>query len=111
MATLTPQTTAVVGTDLTAITPTVTTGDQVPTNCRVIVRNGSGAGITVTIKRSFGSDYGVARGDITKSVAAGAATCFGGPFPADLGDPASSNLVTLICSAVASVQLFVIGED
>lgn len=111
MAVLTPQTTQVVGTNLTLNAATATTGDQVPTNCRVIVRNGSGGSINVTLKRSFGSDYGVARGDVVTAVANNAEFCFGGPFPADMGDPANSNLVTIICSVVTSVTLKVIAED
>jgi hypothetical protein len=111
MAALTPQSTAVVGTTLTPISPTVTTGDTVPAlSAKVIVHNASGSSINVTIKRAFGSDYGVARGDIVTAVAAGAKACFG-PFGLDLADPAAGNQVTLICSAVASVTLHVIAED
>jgi len=111
MADLTPQTTTVVGTDLTAITPTATVGDWVPTQSQLLVRNGSGAGITVTVVVPGNDAYGTARPDFTKSVAAAALTSLGGPFPAELGDPAHSNMVNVICSATASVQLFSITED
>lgn len=111
MAALTPQVPAVVGTVLNPSTPTATVGDTVPPGCQVLVRNGSGASINVTIKRSFASDYGVARGDVVVAVAAGAMTSFGNPFPADMADPANAGQVTIICSATASVQLFVIAED
>lgn len=111
MADLVPQTALVVGTDLTAITPTVTVGDWVPTQSRLLIRNGSGAGITVTVVVPGNDPYGTAKPDFTKTVAAGALTSFGGPFPNDLGDPAHSNMVNVICSAVASVQLFPLTED
>lgn len=111
MADLVPQTALVVGTDLTAITPTVTVGDWVPTQSRVLVRNGSGSSITVTVVVPGNDAYGNAKPDFTKTVAAGAVTSLGGPFPTDLGDPAHSAMVNIICSAVASVQLFVITED
>jgi hypothetical protein len=111
MAQLTPQSTAVVGTILTPISPTATTGDLVPPlSSKVIVHNASGASINFTIKRAFGSDYGVARGDVVSAVAAGAKACFG-PFPLDMADPAQANQVNVICSAVASVTLHVIAED
>jgi hypothetical protein len=108
MANLTPQTTAVVGTALTAITP-AGGGDTVPIGCRLLVRNGSGASINVTITTPGNDQYGLARPDIVTAVAAGAMTAFG-PFPYDLGDPANSNLVTVTCSSTASVQLFVVND-
>lgn len=108
MANLTPQVTAVGGTTLTAVTPTATVGDTVPLGCKVRVENGSGAGITVTVVTPGNDQYGLARPDITKSVAAGAAALFG-PFPFDLGDPANSNLVTIICSSISSVTLEVVS--
>jgi hypothetical protein len=105
MANLTPQNTTVMGTvALTAVTPTVTVGDTVPVGSFVTVRNASGGSINVTINKPGNDSYGDARGTHVQAVAAGAARRFG-PFPADLGDPANSNLVTLICSAVASVTL------
>jgi hypothetical protein len=111
MADLAPQNPQVVGTDLTPVTPTATVGDWVPTQTQVLVRNGSGGSITVTVVTPGNDPYGSARPDFTKTVAAGALTSLGGPFPPDLGDPAHSSMVNIICSAVASVQLFVITED
>lgn len=107
MANLTPQTTAVVGTTLTAISPTVTVGDTVPIGSKVIVHNASGASINVTIVTPGNDQYGNARPDIVTAVAAGAKAQFG-PMPVDLGDPVTQ-VVTVICSAVASVTLHVVS--
>lgn len=111
MANLTPQSTAVVGTSLTLSPATVTVGDTVPTQSKVIVRNASGGSINVTIVTPGNDQYGNARPDIVTAVANSAMYAFGGPFPADLGDPANSNLVTIICSVVTSVTLSVMTED
>lgn len=111
MAALVPQTTAVVGTNLTLSAATATTGDTVPTQSKVIVRNGSGGAINVTIVTPGNDQYGNARPDIVTAMASGAMYAFGGPFPLDLGDPAASNLVTIICSVVTSVTLTVMTED
>lgn len=111
MADLTPQSTAVVGTTLTATSPTVTVGDWVPTlSSKVIVHNASGGSINVTVVTPGNDAYGGVRADIVTAVAAGAKALFG-PFPLDLGDPAHSGMVNIICSAVASVTLHVIAED
>lgn len=107
MANLTPQVTAVVGTTLTPYNATATTGDTVPIGSQVLVNNGSGASINVTVVTPGNDQYGLARPDIVTAVAAGAKAMFG-PFPPDLGDPANSNLVTLICSAVTTVTLNVV---
>lgn len=104
MADIVPQTTAVTGTVLTAVAPTVTTGDWVPIGSYVTVRNGSGASINVTIANPGNDSYGSAKPDPVKAVGAGVNTRFG-PFPYDLGDPAHSSMVNIICSAVASVTL------
>ena len=108
MANLTPQTTSVVGTTLTAYSPTVTVGDTVPIGSKVIVHNASGSSINVTVVTPGNDQYGLARPDIVTAVAAGAKAQFG-PFPADLGDATNSYFVTLICSAVASVTLHVVS--
>lgn len=107
MANLTPQTTAVVGTTLTSFSPTVTVGDTVPIGSKVIVHNASGGSINVTIVTPGNDQYGNARPDIVTAVGAGAKAQFG-PMPVDLGDP-TTQLVTLICSAVASVTLHVVS--
>jgi hypothetical protein len=111
MANLTPQSTSVIGTSLTLSPATVTVGDTVPVNSKVILRNGSGSSINVTIVTPGNDQYGIARPDVVTAVANGAMYAFGGPFPADLADPANSYLVTLICSAVTSVTLSVMTED
>lgn len=109
MADLVPQTTVVTGTVLTPISPTVTVGDWVPIGCRLIVQNGSGSSINVTIVTPGNDAYGSARPDVVTAVAAGAKTAFG-PFPYDLGDPAHSSMVNVICSAVATVTLHVVND-
>jgi len=109
MANITPQVTAVIGTTLTPISPTATTGDTFPTGTQLYVRNGSGSSINVTIVTPGNDTYGNARPDIVTAVAAGAMAAFG-PFPYDLGDPTNSGLVTVICSAVGSVQLFSVTD-
>lgn len=109
MANLIPQTTVVTGTVLTGYTPTATVGDTVPVGSRLIVHNASGASINVTLVTPGNDQYGQARPDVVTAVAAAAKTAFG-PFPYDLGDPANGNLVTVICSATASVTLHVVND-
>lgn len=104
MADLTPQTTTVVGTALTPVTPTATVGDWVPIGAYVTVRNASGSSINVTGVVPGNDPYGTARPDFVTAVANGAAKRFG-PMPADMADPAHSNMINLICSAVSSVTL------
>lgn len=107
MANLSAQTTAVVGTTLTSVTPTAGTGDTVPVGSHAIIRNGSGASINVTIETPGNDTYGQARPDIVTAVAAGAVAKFG-PFPNDLADPVTG-VVKLTCSAVTSVELRVVA--
>lgn len=107
MANLNAQTTVVTGTTLTSVTPTITTGDTVPQGSRAIIRNGSGSSINVTIVTPGNDTYGNARPDVVTAVAAGAVAIFG-PFGFDLADPVTQ-VVTLICSAVASVELRVVA--
>ena len=107
MANLPAQTTAVTGTTLTSVTPTATVGDTVPIGSEALIRNGSGASINVTIVTPGNDTYGQARPDIVTAVAAGALAKFG-PFPVDLADPVTQ-VVTLICSAVATVELRVVS--
>ncbi|HEY0889371.1 MAG TPA: hypothetical protein VGE38_07160 [Nocardioides sp.] len=107
MATLTAQTSQVTGTTLTPATPAGAGGDLVPVGSHVIVRNGSGASINVTIETPGNDTYGQARPDIVTAVAAGAVAKFG-PFAPDLADPITG-LVKIICSATASVELRVVA--
>lgn len=103
MANLTPQAVTVLGTDVTMVTPTAGTGDTVPVGSCFIVRNGSGAGITVTITTPGNDKYGLARPDITDTVGAGVQTHYRIDQP-DLADPVTG-LVTITCSATASVTV------
>lgn len=105
MANLTAQTTGVTGTTLTPATPSAG-GDTVPVGSHVLVRNGSGASINVTIETPGNDTYGQPRPDIVTAVAAGAVAKFG-PFPNDLADPIT-NVVKVTCSATASVELRVV---
>lgn len=107
MANLPAQTTVVTGTTLTSVTPTVTVGDTVPVGSHAIIRNGSGSPINVTVVTPGNDTYGQARPDIVTAVAAGAVAKFG-PFPNDLADP-TTGVVTLICSAITSVELRVVA--
>lgn len=102
MTAIAPQSRLVVGVDLTSFTPTATTGDTFPPGATVLISNGSGSSITITVVVPGNDNYGSARPDYTKSCANGAVTALG-PFPLDLADP-STGLVTVICSAVSSVK-------
>lgn len=104
MALLSYQQIDVAGTAKTYGAATATTGDAVTPDDRgfVHVKNGSGAGITVTLVVP-GSQYGQARPDITISIAAGADRMIG-PMVADLADPTDGQ-IDVICSAVTSVTI------
>lgn len=103
MATLTTQSLSVTGTDLTLTAATATVGDKVPPGCNLVVRNGSGASITVTVVVPGATKYGIANPDFTKAVPAGA-TCIFAHLPADLADPIDG-LVTFTCSSVTTVTV------
>jgi hypothetical protein len=107
MATLVPQSAQVLGTDVTMAAASAG-GDKVPVGCHVIIRNGSGSSINVTIATPGNDKYGQARPDIVKAVAAGATTVFR-LDQSDLGDPADSNLISLSYSAVTTVTIGVIS--
>lgn len=105
MANLTAQTTQVVGTVLTPVTPTAS--DTVPVGTRLIVSNASGGSITITIVTPGNDTYGQARPDIAVPVAAGATTIFG-PFGADLADPITG-VVTITSSSQTSLTYRVVA--
>lgn len=107
MATLTAQTSQVTGTTLTGVTPAGAGGDLVPVGSHLLVRNGSGASVNVTIETPGNDTYGQPRPDVVTAVAAGAVAKFG-PFPNDLADPVTG-LVKIVCSATASVELRVVA--
>lgn len=109
MALLARQQAKVNGTVLAFTAATATTGDTVaPGDGAVLVRNGGGAAITVTVVTPGVDKYGLARPDIVTGSIAAAGEALVGPFPADLADP-STGLVTLICSAVTTVTLAHVG--
>jgi hypothetical protein len=80
-------------------------GDKVAPHSRgaVLVTNGSGSSITVTIATPGTDKYGQARPDIPVTVAAGASKLIG-PFPPDLAD-SSDGLVALSYSDVTTVTV------
>lgn len=104
MATLTYQQVTYAG-----LTPTLAAaaggGDSVAPNDRgaLMVKNGSGAGITVTIVVPGNTKYGIANPDPTVVVAAGATTLIG-PLPTDLANP-STGLVDFTYSGVTSLTV------
>lgn len=103
MAALDYQQATVTGTTLT-MAAAGASGDTIPVsgNGCLIVHNGDAAPKTVTVVVP-GSQYGQARPDITKVIAAGGYAVFG-PFPSDLGDP-TDRLVDVTYSAVTSVTV------
>jgi len=103
MANITPQQVSVLGTDITMVTPTVTVGDTFPPNCTVVVRNGSGSSINVTVVTPGNDKYGQARPDLVKACAAGAQTHFL-INQQDLADPVTG-LVTIICSSITTITI------
>lgn len=80
-------------------------GDKVPVNDRgfLMVVNGGGGSINVTVAVPGNTKYGEANPDKVIAVAAGATKLIG-PFPADLADP-SDGLVAISYSGVSSVTV------
>lgn len=80
-------------------------GDKVPPNDRgaLMVVNGSGGSINVTLVVPGNTKYGQANPDVVVAVAAGATKLIG-PLPADLADPADG-LVAFTYSAVTTVTV------
>lgn len=104
MATLTYQRPAIDGTTLT-MAAAAAGGDKVAPNNDgfVLVTNGGGSSITVTVAVPGNAKYGGALPDVAVSVAAGASKLIG-PFPFDLADPADG-LVALTYSGVTTVTV------
>lgn len=102
MATLTTQSLLVAGTDLNLVAA-AGGGDKVAPGSTLVVRNGSGSSITVTVTVPGNTKYGVANPAFTKVVAAGATTLLG-PLPSDLANP-SDGLVAITYSAVTTVTV------
>lgn len=103
MATLTSQPVSVLGTTLTQNAASAG-GDKFVAGTVLVIRNGSGAGITVTVVVPGNTKYSVAAPDYTVSVGAGAIAMIG-PLPSDLADPTDSYLITVQYSAVTSVTV------
>lgn len=108
MATLAYQRAAIRGT-LFATQAASGGGDKVaPSNDgAVLVTNGGGSSVNVTIAVPGNTKYGAAEPDIVVAVAAGQAKLFG-PFPNDLADPADG-LVAISYSDVTSVTVAAIA--
>lgn len=103
MAALSPQLTVPAG-----LVPTTTaaggSGDTIPADSKTVlmVTNGSGSSITVTVSSQYTTQPGSVKQDITKAVAA-AATCFLGPFGAAFADTNGNAAITY--SATGSVTV------
>lgn len=80
-------------------------GDSIAPNDRgfLMVKNGSGATITVTMVVPGNTKYGIANPDPTFAVVAGATACIG-PLPVDLANP-STGLVDFTYSGVTSLTV------
>lgn len=104
MATLATQTILEAGTTLTTSAATVTTGDKLAAGegCFLYLNNGSGGATVVTITTP-GTVNGLAIADRTVSVSTGAIKLIA--IPSYYGDPADSNLATVVCSVVTSVTI------
>ncbi len=77
-------------------------GDQVPPGDRTFlhVKNGSGAGITVTIAKPGTDPWGGAWNNATVAVAAGAESSIG-PLNSTLADPSTGNVLISYSSATS----------
>jgi hypothetical protein len=104
MATLSYKQATVAGTD-PAMAAASVGGDKVPPNDRgaLLVRNGSGASITVTIAWPGNTKYGPANPDPTVAVPAGGDRLIG-PFGNDLAS-SIDGLVAITYSAVTTVTV------
>lgn len=106
MATLlAPQAATIVGTVVT-YTAADATGNTFTPNTRgmLLVKNGSGSSMNVTVVIPGTDAYQQARPDVVVAVAAGAEKAIG-PFPLDVGDPAVGGLVTVTYSLATSVTV------
>lgn len=104
MATLSYKQATIAGTNPAMAAATVS-GDKIAPNSRgaLLVLNGSGGAITVTIAWPGNSKYGPANPDPTVSVPAAGYRLIG-PFGDDLADPIDG-LVAITYSAVTSVTV------
>lgn len=83
-------------------------GDQVKADTRsvLLVKNGAGALITVTVVIPGNTEFGQPQPDVAVDVAAGATAAIG-PFPREAGD--DSGQVTVTYSDATSVTVAVVG--
>lgn len=104
MANLSFQSAKITGGGVT-LAPATAGGDTLAPNIRgaLLVQNGSGASVTVTVVVPGNTKYGQANPDVAVAVAAGGYELIG-PLPSDLADPADG-LVHVTYSAAASVNV------
>lgn len=104
MATLTYQTASIAGAAYATVAAAAG-GDKVAPNDRgaVLVTNGSGSPITVTVAVPGNTKYGQAAPDVPVTVPASGSRLIG-PFPSDLADP-TDGLVAITYSAVTTVTV------
>lgn len=102
MATLATQQSLVTGVALT-LNAAAGGGDKVSPGTVLIIRNGSGAPIVVTVVVPGNTEFGVAAPDYTFSVAAGGIAAIG-PLPQKLADVAT-NLIDLTYSGVTTLTV------
>jgi hypothetical protein len=108
MALLAPQTAKITGTALSYAAATAG-GDTLSPSGRAClhVRNGSAGAITVTVVTPGNTRYGQADPDIPVAVPAAGEVAIG-PFPPELGDPATG-LISVDYSAAASVTVALVS--
>jgi len=84
-------------------------GDKVKpdSDAVLLVKNGAGAPINVTIVVPGNDKYSQPRPDVVTAVAAGAETAFG-PFPDDLADP-TDGLVAVNYSSLTTITRAYVG--
>lgn len=107
MATLTVGTTARTGLDCSGTTPTITTGDEFANTgveC-ILIRNGSGGSITVTLDFKATPD-GATVTDPTVTIADGVMKILG-PWPTAYYNDSSTGRMKFTCSSVTSVTAYV----
>lgn len=105
MATIPYQQAAIAGANPTFVAASVG-GDKVAPNDRgaLHVRNSSGASINVTVAVPGNTRFGPAAPDVVIAVPAAADRLIG-PFPFELADQATDNLVAITYSAVTTVTV------
>lgn len=105
MATLTPVQAKIAG-NIVTMAAASGGGDKVGAgeDTAILVTNGGGGSINVTIAVPGNTEFGQAEPDVVVAVAAGATKLIG-PFPAALEDRATDRLVHISYSGVSSVTV------